>query len=301
MAIIVLALDALDSALVDYFDLDGFRLESNTRMDTFAHMQDAPYTPEVWATVATGLHPEDHGVTDEGISHWNNPVIEFASRVTGRLPLGLRISLGKVARKTTGADYAVGSTDQPTIFDGDDRVVHNWPGVVRGEEVVKVWDIIGKEGQTQGEFEREIYANAASKFAWAEEMIRHDLALIGVHIHALDALGHAYAEQEADLYEAYHWASEWVERIQNEMGEDDELLILSDHGMVVDFYSDEDDRDMEIAFHNWRAYAASTCDSVPESVFDVKDWLEPKLEHHEDRSEELELPKDQLRQLGYIE
>lgn len=302
MTVVVLALDALDSGLVDYFDLDLLRLNAYGKMETFAHMQDSPYTPEVWASVATGLHPEEHGVTDAGISRWDNPIVNFASHFTGRLPLGLRIKLGAIARNTTGAEYAVGETESESIFDGDGRVVHNWPGVANGEELAAVWHVMFDEpDHTDAEFERKMYGTAAGKLAWAEEMVAHNVVLVGVHVHILDALGHAYADNEEKLHKAYEWTADWVNRIQNSLGEEDDLVILSDHGMVTTFYSDEGDRGQDPAIHSWRAYAASTFDDVPESVFDVKSWLEPKVGRYEDQSEELRLPEDQLRQLGYIE
>lgn len=302
MTVVVLAIDALDAGLVDYFDLNNIELKSNDQMETFSHMQDEPYTPEVWASVATGLHPEEHGVTDEGISSWDNSLVNFASRFTGKLPLGLRIKLGAIARDTTGAEYAVGETDADSIFDDEGRVVHNWPGVVNGDELASVWHIMFDEtDHTDADFERKMYGKATGKFAWAKEMLRHNVTLAGVHIHILDALGHAYADDEEKLREAYEWTDDWVSEIWDALGEDDELVILSDHGMVTTFYTAEGDRGQDPSIHSWRAYAASTFDDVPDNVFDVRDWLEPKTDTYNDDSEELKLPEDQLRQLGYIE
>lgn len=302
MTIIVLALDALDAKLVEYFDLNTLRLDTHRQIETFSHMQEHPYTPEVWASVATGLHPEDHGVTDEGISQWDNPFVNFASRFTGHLPLSMRIKLGAIARDTTNAEYAVGETETESMFDEDGRIVHNWPGVANGEELASVWHIMFDEpDHTDAAFERKMYGKAAGKFAWAEEMLRHNVTLAGVHIHVLDALGHAYADNEEKLREAYEWTTEWVTRIYDGLGDNDDLVILSDHGMVTDFYSDEGDRGQKPGGHSWRAYAASTFDEVPESVFDVREWLEPKIEDYVDESGDLELPEEQLRQLGYIE
>lgn len=302
MTVVVLALDALDAGLVEHFDLDAFELESHGTVETFSHMQDEPYTPEVWTTIATGEHPEEHGVTDEGASEWDNALVNFASRFTGRLPLGLRIKLGTIARNTTGAEYAVGDTDSSSMFDGDGRVVHNWPGVENGDELAEVWHIMFDEpDHTDAEFERKMYGKGAGKFAWAEEMLNHNVVLAGVHIHVLDALGHAYAEDEEKLREAYEWAADWVDRIRGQLGPDDDLVVLSDHGMVTSFYSAEGDRGQDPSIHSWRAFAASTFDTVPESVFDVKDWLEPHVDEYVDESEDLDLPEEQLRQLGYIE
>lgn len=302
MTVVILALDALDAGLVKHFNLGTLKLNSHGQINTFAYMQEAPYTPEVWPTIATGLHPDDHGVTGEGISSWDNPLVNFASRFTGRLPLGIRIKLGAIARDTTGSEYSVGKTDAESIFDGNGRVVHNWPGVANGEELASVWHIMfDEEDHTTRDFERKIYGKGAGKFAWAEEMLQHNVTIAGVHIHVPDAMGHAYADDEKKLRECYEWTAGWVERIHEILDEEDDLVILSDHGIVTGFYSDEGDRAMGVGSHSWRAYAASTFDDIPESVFDVKDWVEPKIKEYINQSEDLTLPEEQLRQLGYIE
>lgn len=302
VTLIVLAVDALDAGLVDHYELESLELTSHTRMETYANMQESPYTPEVWATVATGLAPDEHHVTGAGISEWDNPLVDIASRFTGNLPLPVRKRLGVFASKTTGADYAVGRTDQPTFFDGPGRVVHNWPGVANGEELADLWRVLAESDElTLDEFQRRIYAFGAQQFAWAEEMLRHNVSLAGVHIHTADALGHAFAEDEERLEEVYEWIARWVTRIERKLGERDELLVLSDHGMVVSFYSDDGDHGNDVAGHSWRAFASSTTDSVPTSVFEVKDWVEAHVEDVEDTSGGVDLPEEQLRQLGYIE
>jgi hypothetical protein len=57
MTLVVLALDALDSALVEDLNVETLKLETAQWMETVAHMRDEPYTPEAWATIATGEHP----------------------------------------------------------------------------------------------------------------------------------------------------------------------------------------------------------------------------------------------------
>jgi len=81
------------------------------------------------------------------------------------------------------------------------------------------------------------------------------------------------------------------------MSDEDELLILSDHGMTNELI---DDQNVDFGVHSFRAFAATTSDDpLPESVFDVRDWIEA---HVEDAEEEdaMEMPKERLRELGYI-
>lgn len=61
----VLALDAADHELATRWECDNLLLDEHAELGTFAHTKDVPYTPEVWATVATGAGPEEHGVSGD--------------------------------------------------------------------------------------------------------------------------------------------------------------------------------------------------------------------------------------------
>lgn len=299
MTLVILALDALDAALVEEFGVDGLRLETDAKLESVAHVRDVPYTPEAWATVATGLHPREHGVS-MGTSTWDNPLIDRLSNYAGHLSMPLRTRLGDLITRTTGADYTIREVDAPTIFDGEARVVHNWPGVARGSELKRAWAIMGREGQTTAEFERDIYGLAAEQFGWAREMLNHDVAVAGVHVHLLDGTGHAYADDAEKLANSYRRVEAFVTEIRDALDDDDDLLVLSDHGMVVEFYSDEGDRDLPIANHSWRAFVSSTTDTVPETIFDVREWVEEHAGAVGSARETLDIDRDRLSDLGYI-
>lgn len=307
MTLVILGLDALDAAQVDHFDIDAYQLAAYGEMETFAHQNPIPHTGEVWPTVATGLHPRDHGITEGGESKWDTWWAELASRAAGPvLPMGTRAKLGKLVRRFTGADWEINETDAPTFFDGDGRYCHNWPGTINGNEVRKVWRHINhtvEKGEVQEDFDKRLRSTAASKFAWVEEMLHHNTVLVGSHVHVLDASGHAYGTNEAHYRGFYEWTAGWVDRIRAAMDEADDLLLLSDHGMNASWLP----VDGELCHHSWRAFSASTTDDRPTSVFDVKAWVEDHVDAHEriyrDRKTEteLELPTETLRELGYIE
>ena len=302
MTLIVLALDALDAGLVNYFSVDKYRLEAHSELKTFAHSRVDPYTLEVWPTVATGLGPEEHGVTGTGTSKWNNPLLELASRVSGHLPEGTRGSLGRFVRESTGQREQLGRTKSETIFDREGCVARNWPGVGDGKDLQYAWDLMGavSEDMSKQEFERRLLGLCAEQFAWAREMLNHDLRLAGVHIHTLDAAGHAYARDEPSLRRIYDRVGTFVAEVVDHLSDEDELLLLSDHGIRTSFY--ELDSGEDPASHSWRAYASATTDDLPESVFDVVSWVDRHIEPVSTETEEsIEMPVDQLRDLGYIE
>ena len=299
MTLVVLALDALDTALVEDFDVDALRLNTAGKMETVAHMRDEPYTPEAWATIATGEHPKNHGVSG-GTSAWDNPVADFLSNFTGGLSMSMRAKLGNIVEETTGANYTIAEVDLPHMFGGSDRIVHNWPGVANGAELKRAWDLMWREGQTDAEFQRDILGLAAEQFGWAREMLNHNVAVAGVHIHLLDAAGHAYCDDRDQLKDMYERAGEFVEEIRAELGEDDDIIIMSDHGIVVERYSDDDDRGESPGSHSWRAFASSTRDSIPKTAFEVSEWVDQNAIEIQNNSSQLEIDEEQLRDLGYI-
>lgn len=301
MTLVVLALDALDAKLVEYWNMDAIRLNRHTEMETFANMRDQPYTPEVWATVATGLEPGEHGITNQGTSQWSNPLVDFASRFTGHLPLRTRARLGDIAERVTGAEYALGETDAETIFDGAGRVVHTWPGAGPSEDVIRIWNLMKPhQGSTQEEFQRDVLGIASQQFAWAEEMLAHNVVLAGTHIHTLDVCGHAYGQAEERYKRVYGWVDDWIARISNVLEKDDDLLVLSDHGIRTSFCHGEMDNP---GCHSFHAFASTTIDEdPPKTVYEAKAWIERHVEDFvATDSEEVEMPVEQLRELGYIE
>jgi len=139
------------------------------------------------------------------------------------------------------------------MFDADDAVVHNWPGVHDGRPLQRAWDLMNAvaEGMPRHEFERELFGLCAQQFGWAREMLEHPVSIAGVHVHTLDAAGHAYAyaDDEAALGRAYDRVGEYVEEIVAALGEDDDLLVVSDHGMRAAFYPP--DTGEKPASHSW--------------------------------------------------
>lgn len=301
MTVIVLALDALDAGLVEYFDADGFRLGSSGRIETFAHSKQDPYTPEVWATVATGVGPDEHGVTGAGTSEWENPLLEFASKFTGRLSESTRGTLGRFVRNTTNQRESIGHTERETVFDQEGAVVRNWPSVTDGRDLQQAWDLMNAvaEGMPKQVFEQELLCLCAEQFGWTREILNHDVPLAGVHVHTLDAVGHAFADDAESLERIYRRVGRFVDKLVVALGEDDELLLLSDHGMCVEFL--DADAEANPATHSWRAYASATTDEIPESVYDVRAWIEDHLSATTGRTDDVEMPVEQLRELGYIE
>lgn len=299
MTLVVLALDALDEGIVDHFEAEAFRLDNYRRIETFNHMRDQPYTLEVWPTVATGVGPEDHGITESGTSEWNNPLLNLASKFTGTLPENTRDRLGDLVTQYTGEQYDLAETDVETVFDQPGRVVHNWPGVANNHYLTDVWRVMkpDEDGQSIEEFEWQVFGTAAEEFGWVNEMLQHNVALAGAHVHTLDVCGHAYATDEDRLRHVYERVGEMVRTVEDNLGPDDELLVLSDHGMHVEWLDGDD-----AGSHSWRSMAATTVDDdLFEDVYGAREWIDRHTpEWTPGDAGDVDLPEQQLRDLGYI-
>ena len=299
MTIVVLGIDALDAKTVQTFS--NLELSQSSEIETFSHMRDTPYTLEVWPTVATGKMPNSHGITGSGTSNWDSIFIDFLSRFTGSLPEGQRGELGRIVEKYTGNEYNISETEKETLFDHSNRLVHDWPGVRNNEYLLKVWKTLKPQegGKSDTEFQREVKGVASEQFGWVEEMINHDLDLVATHIHTIDVCGHVYCDNKEKYQDIYSWVDRKVGDILHEMSEEDELVILSDHGMEVEWESEDTDP----GGHSWRAFASTTLDKeLFDHVADFRGWIEPEIEDIEEQdSENIKYDEEQLRDLGYIE
>lgn len=300
--LIVLALDALDHEHVEHFGTSELNLNQSREISTFSYMKDQPFTLEVWPTVATGLGPSEHGLTGSGTSEWRNPVLNFLSNYTSNLGGNTRDRLGRIAESVTGSSYSIPETDADHVFKRDGRVVHNWPGVHNSAELKRVWDTANPDegDQTVAGFEREIFGIGAEQFGWTREMLNHELTLAGCHIHTLDMCGHIYRYDEDQYRAVYDRVADWVAEIESRLGGDDDLLILSDHGIHTEW----DSSSTEPGRHSDRAMAATTMSKeLFDDVHDARAWIEEVVvdqQISEEEAVEVDIPTEQLEELGYI-
>ena len=105
-------------------------------------------------------------------------------------------------------------------------------------------------------------------------------------------------DDSESLKQVYRRVGNFVDEIVESLSEDDDLLPLSDHGISVTFLDSDQDNDPNS--HLWRAYASTTTDQIPEDV-DVREWIESHLLEPSAETNDVEMPVEQLRELGYID
>ena len=299
MVLVVLALDAVDVRHAEDFGCENLLLDEHTKMQSVAHRLEHPHTGEAWPSIATSLHPTEHGMTGHG--EWDSQALTMLSRAahTFNVSGNIRSRIGDGIKQNTGQDWSLQIVDEPTFLDGEYRAVHNWPGVYRNEALHYLWGLfeeVKEDRMSEETLMRETYTEAASKFGWVHEAITHDIEIAATHIHVIDVLGHIYSDDEETYRQVYEDVDEQVGEVRNALGEDDELLILSDHGMETTWLDDDDP-----GTHSWRAIASSTVGLPPEHALKVRDWVEDHVQDLDPERTQADIPEDQLRELGYID
>jgi hypothetical protein len=299
MTLVVLALDATDVLHAEDFGCENILLDDHIEMQSVAYRLNHPHTGEAWPSIATGLHPRDHGITGHG--EWDSPVLTRLSRLAHRFNVSgeIRGKIGDLIDENTDQRWQLRIVEQPTFLDGEYRAVHNWPGVYRNESLQYIWRLFqrAKDDEiSEATFIREAYTEAASKFGWLHEGIEHEVELAAVHVHLLDVMGHLTPNDEATYRGVYEDIDRMIGEFRAAMGPEDELLILSDHGMEAGWTGDE-----QPGRHSWRAIASTTLSDPPEHALNVKEWVEERVVPVTPDRSAAEIPEDQLRELGYIQ
>jgi len=292
----VLALDAADLRLARDFSCQHILLDEAGPIKTFAHSKDEPYTPEVWATAATGVGPELHGIGEETQGQeWENALLRAASRLTRHLSNRTRRKLGRPFR-SVGATHTMQRVSSSCTHPFDATL--SWPGIDDAEHLQEAWRVgaeVEAGNMTQQEYDQIIRELTGQEMGWLAAMSDSDLALVGTHAHVLDITGHIHCRDEAALREWYEWVDGQIGWLREQV---DRLLILSDHGMQVSWLGDDDP-----GAHSWRALAADQgLGSLPGDVFDVRDYLQVATGTGADDTGTVEMDTDtkQLEALGYV-
>lgn len=290
----VIALDAADYELAKRWSCENMLLEHNGPLETFSYTYEDPYTPEVWASVATGLHPTEHGVHGRNDEEWSSATLNFLSSSARYLPSSFRSRLGSALDQKVSS-RSISITDQPHVFSSGK--VYEWPGISESPHLIEAWDVI--ERAENGELsEEELFSDLigdfGKKIGWLSAMKTTSTPIIGTHIHYLDIAGHVFAKREQSLKEMYQRANSLLDIIASNTSR---LVIMSDHGMQTSFCGDDNPGE-----HSRRALISTNFDSdIPEDVFSIANWLEEiTATERESRQASVDAPTDHLKDLGYM-
>lgn len=292
MTLVVLGVDALDPDIVDSEEHPHLTLERHHAIDTIVSSTGEPSTHELWPTIITGLPPSEHGLTlDDGVS-WESDVLNRASTLAEYvLPKPIRVRIGAWLLNNTSEDtfrtpasyYARNGLD--TVFDGVTSTAIGVPNYVtdpdeedREHSLRKRMgslferDPDAKGGHTSSdptEFYELCLEMSMIRIARTRRALRsrkHELVF--AYTSGLDLIGHVAHDRPELQARAYRELDDFVGELRADLGADDDLLLVSDHGLQNGLHTDE-------------AMVAATSPSLVanvESVTDVRAAIESALD-----------------------
>jgi predicted AlkP superfamily pyrophosphatase or phosphodiesterase len=293
MTLAVLGIDALDPDLVDADDHPNLTLSAHRAIDTIDSHAGEPSTHELWPTIITGLEPAEHGLTleEDGVA-WGNPVLEFGSRAADYLlPGAVQTAIGAWLLTNTDTDAfrtpATYYSDNgiETVFDGREATAIGVPNYVVDPDTEdrehqlrrSLGDLFERDPDAQGghrsadpeTFYEQCMEMAMIRVARTRRAVRggrYELAF--GYTSGLDLIGHVTYDRPALQMGAYEEMDEFVGELRADLDEDDELLLVSDHGL-------------QDGVHTHEAIVAATDPALVadiESVTDVREAIERELD-----------------------
>jgi hypothetical protein len=291
----VLGIDAVDYRLAQRWDCENLLLDNHENINTFSYSRDFPATIEVWPSIATGQTPREHGVVLDQMGWDNTSGLNLLVKFAQLLPDTAHSLLSQLKEYQFGS--SIQQTEATHIF--DQGSIYNWPGVTPCSDwnLEKEWFSDVTEGELpEQEFRRRHLGSTGKGVGWLAGQSLAGVPISGAHVHYLDFMGHLYASRPDILKSAYKEMDALVGWLRQQV---DRLVLISDHGMQT---TSTDDSDPGV--HSPHALMATTeTGELPESVMDVRDWLEERIDGSADEAESkatVDAPMEHLQDLGYL-
>jgi len=324
MTVVVVGIDALDPDLVDSSTHPNLTLDSHAAVDTVVSSTGEPSTHELWPTIITGLHPEDHGLTiDDGVA-WENPLLHHGSRLADViLPDSLQTKIGAwLLDNTSGDAFRVPATyyaenDIETLFDGRESKAIGIPNYVTNPDEEDrehqlrrdMGNLFERDPDARGghrstdpaEFYELCMEMAMVRIALVRRALRSkEYELVFGYTSGLDLIGHVSYDIPALQERAYEELDDFVGELRSDIGSEDELVLVSDHGL-------------QNGIHTEQAMIASTSERTVAAVGSVVGFRSPieqelnDLNHQPTKTNDKqkeghtsEAVRRQLEDLGYV-
>jgi hypothetical protein len=321
--IIVLGWDGLDLNLAERFGVvDSFGGHAET-IETYVNAQTGePHTKELWPSMITGLHPDEHGIhavtEGEGIE-WGHPALNAASTLAnGVVPKPALNYLGALLRERGAAVESYSRNyyrehDVQTVFDTHGGQAVSIPNyrtdhdrrLALDANRGGVWAELDVDRTGEGtDFTPGVDMTAIHDILGIEVGRRVGLAadaiaaghpLVWCWFGCLDTVGHIEPAVEASLQRQYYEIAAAQTRAVRALAPDDATVVsISDHGI-------------QQGEHTHHATVASD-DHAPvaaiDHVFETADWIRRQDPGGHDGTavdaDAVDTVNDRLAALGYI-
>lgn len=295
MMLIMLGFDGLDPYRVDEFENTSLQQNYSTKLTI---PEDIPlHTEVIWPTIITGQRPEEHGLTRTQARKWSNPLIQTAAWIGDTLfprewimPLGRAIQNAGFTRTNRGSAEYYESKNLETIFTHTRSKVIGLPGYNPSKDTDEIRRMGGLSTHKPTVEIDTFVDRLKGELSDRREQTLTDLDLpvniLMTYSYSTDMAGHIFWDDEDFMRGWYENCDDFVREVRDRMGEDDELIVLSDHGMKEGKHRRE-------AFFSY----SGDPDRSLSTVFDVKPFVDDLLSDKKETHAEV---TDRMKGLGYI-
>lgn len=299
MVLVVLGIDALDPDLINAERHPNLTLTRHKRIETIDSHTGEPSTHELWPTIITGLPPAEHGLKlNDGVA-WENPLLQYGSSAAEYLlPNTIQTRIGAWFLTNTSADaFRVPATyyadnGLSTVFDGTESTAIGIPNYVVNPDIEdrehslrrELGDLFERDSDSVGghttsdlpSFYEQCIEMSIVRIARARSALRSgQYELVFTYTSGLDLIGHVTYNRPDVQAAAYDEINSFVGDVVADLGSDDDLLLVSDHGL-------------QDGVHTHEAMVAGTdpetVDEI-ESVLDIRTAIEATLSGRNHRGE----------------
>jgi predicted AlkP superfamily pyrophosphatase or phosphodiesterase len=276
LKLFILALDGLESTLVEKWQLKGLQQKMHGTLDVseFKHL----LTPIIWASFITGQPPEIHGITSWWSVSTNSRLDKFLHWFTYNVPIIKNMSrqqlrnygkyFGITVRPPQEADLERKGLN--TIFKFAEKpIVIDVPSYNETADTRERYSRAMQDGFSS--YENEIWKIHKERVEKIFDRIDGDWDLFMTWIDLVDQLGHIWMEKDnSKMAKGYLDCELLAQKISEQIDDDTTLMIVSDHGMTtVD----------NIPAHSSHAFYSfnRNVDWKPESILNFADFVKKHL------------------------
>lgn len=295
LMLVILGFDGLDPYAVEEYGAGAVQQDTFTRMRIPEEID--LHTEVIWPTIITGRPPGEHGLTRTQARKWNNPLVQAAAWVGDTLfprdwimPIGRAIQEMGFKRSERGSPEYYDNKNIETIFTNTRSKVIGLPGYNPSETTDELRRMGGLSTHNPvveiDVFIDHLREELEQRRKQTLEHLDLPVDILMVYSYSTDMAGHIFWDDEEFMRGWYEDVDDYVKAVQDELGDDDELLILSDHGM------EEGKHRREAVFS-----FSEAVDTPPDSVLSVKPFVDGLLYDEKESHAEI---TDRMKGLGYI-
>ncbi len=257
MGLLILGFDGMEYDLVKRWKLRSLQQSQYGRLtiprecfketkDPLGNIVFEPWTPFVWSSILTGKLPQEVGLSEESIKEWQNPILQFARKLSVKLELNKRRLTRRLFEGRGSALEDLGlrkkrfnlaeTAKATTIFDkAQQPIAINVPlfQMAQSPYGEEKWEL-ELHGKTVSGMIKEAWTDFHRiKLRTLKAIATKNWDLLMSNVRFLDTIGELQYGRFLKMHKAYMTCNNYARIAKQLAGKEEPCLMLSDHGMKL--------------------------------------------------------------------